>query len=189
MSARFHIRVATLEDIPALHQLIEASVRQLQTNEYTAEQRDGALGHVFGVDTQLIQDQTYFVACPAEQPTVIAGCGGWSFRKTLFGSDHGPGRIPEVLDPTADAAKIRAIFIHPEWARQGLGSLILEHCENAAQNAGFGRFEMGSTLTGVALYALKGYREEERIEVPLPNGSLLPIVHMVKLLKGVETTS
>lgn len=189
MNARFQIRTATLDDIPVLQRVIEASVQQLQTNEYTAEQREGALGHVFGVDTQLIHDATYFVACPAEQPETIAGCGGWSFRKTLFGSDHGPGRVPEVLDPAVDAAKIRAIFIHPEWARQGIGSMILEYCEAAAQSAGFRRFEMGSTLTGVALYALKGYRERERVEVPLPNGSRLPIVHMVKFAEGVETAS
>lgn len=177
----FTIRTATREDIPQLQQVIAASVRELQQGDYTAAQMDGALGHVFGVDSQLIADATYFVAYPVDDPEVIAGCGGWSYRKTLFGGDNGPGREPERLDPTVDAAKIRAIFIHPAWARQGVGSLILQHCEDAAVAAGFGRFEMGSTLTGMALYRLKGYEERERMEVALPNGERLPIVHMVKL--------
>jgi GNAT superfamily N-acetyltransferase len=108
------------------------------------------------------------------------GCGGWSNRKTLYGSDHGPNREMAFLDPLTDAAKIRAIFVHPAYARRGLGSLILQHCEQAARAAGFGRFEMGSTLTGVPLYLLKGYLEREHIDIPLPNGEVLPIVHMVK---------
>lgn len=177
----FEIRTATREDIPQLQQVIAASVRELQQGDYTAAQMDGALGHVFGVDSQLIADATYFIAYPPEHPELIAGCGGWSYRKTLFGSDNGPGREPETLDPAVDAAKIRAIFIHPQWARQGVGSLILKHCEDAAVVAGFQRFEMGSTLTGMALYRLKGYEEREHVEVALPNGERLPIVHMVKL--------
>lgn len=177
----FEIRTATREDIPQLQQVIAASVRELQKSDYTPAQMDGALGHVFGVDSQLIADATYFIAYPADAPDEIAGCGGWSYRKTLFGSDKGPGREPERLDPAVDAAKIRAIFIHPAWARQGVGSLILKHCEDAAQAAGFRRFEMGSTLTGMALYRLKGYEERQPMEVALPNGERLPIVHMVKL--------
>jgi GNAT superfamily N-acetyltransferase len=110
----------------------------------------------------------------------LAGCGGWSKRKTLFGTDRGPGREPELLDPATDAAKVRAIFVHPEFARRGLGTLILEHVEAAARAAGFRRFEMGSTLTGVPLYRLKGYVEVERIAVPLSNGEALPVVKMVK---------
>jgi GNAT superfamily N-acetyltransferase len=133
------------------------------------------------VDSQLIADATYFIAYPVDDPEAIAGCGGWSYRKTLFGSDHGPGREPETLDPAVDAAKIRAIFIHPTWARQGVGSLILKQCEDAAVEAGFRRFEMGSTLTGMGLYRLKGYEERKRVDVALPNGERLPIVHMVKV--------
>ena len=110
----------------------------------------------------------------------LAGCGGWSKRKTLFGADRGPGREPELLDPNIDAAKVRAIFVHPDFARQGLGSLILASVENAAREAGFTQFEMGSTLTGVPLYQLKGYVEKERIAVPLKNGEALPVVKMVK---------
>jgi GNAT superfamily N-acetyltransferase len=176
------IRLAQSSDIPALHRLIEASVRGLQTGDYTKAQIEGALGGVLGLDTQLIDDQTYFIAesRDVEGQAVAVGCGGWSYRKTLFGSDHGPGREAALLNPATDAAKIRAIFVHPEWARRGIGSFILQHCENAASATGFRCFEMGSTLTGVPLYSLKGYREIERIEAPLPNGEALPVIRMRK---------
>lgn len=182
----FSIRFATEDDIPMLHLLIEASVRGLQAGDYTPEQIEGALGTVLGLDTQLIRDQTYFVAETHVPDGVdhcapaLAGCGGWSKRKTLFGADRGPGREPELLDPAIDAAKVRAIFVHPDFARRGLGSLILEHVEAAAAAAGFRCYEMGSTLTGVPLYRLKGYVEVERIAVPLWNGETLPVVKMVK---------
>jgi GNAT superfamily N-acetyltransferase len=183
MEAAFRLRLATEEDIPALHALIEASVRGLQAGDYTLSQIEGALGTVLGLDTQLIRDRTYFVAEPVEKPEALkrlAGCGGWSKRKTLFGADQGPGRALELLDPATDAAKVRAIFVHPDFARRGLGSLILATVEDAARAAGFTRFEMGSTLTGVPLYQLKGYVETERIAVPLKNGEALPVVKMVK---------
>lgn len=180
----FHLRLATEEDLPALHALIEASVRGLQANDYSPAQIDGALGTVLGVDTQLIADRTYFIAeAPEQNPEARkrpAGCGGWSKRKTLFGADRGPGREPALLDPATDAAKVRAIFVHPDFARRGLGSLILATVENAARAEGFTRFEMGSTLTGVPLYRLKGYIEVERLAVPLANGEVLPVVRMVK---------
>lgn len=183
MEAAFHLRLATEGDIPALHALIEASVRGLQAADYTPQQIEGALGTVLGLDTQLIRDRTYFIAEVLNQnPEArnVAGCGGWSKRKTLFGADAGPGREPELLDPATEAAKVRAIFVHPEFSRRGLGSLILATVEGAARAAGFRRFEMGSTLTGVPLYRLKGYVETERIEVPLRNGEVLPVVKMVK---------
>jgi GNAT superfamily N-acetyltransferase len=178
----FRLRLATDEDIPALHALIEASVRGLQADDYTPAQIEGALGTVLGLDTQLIADRTYFVAQTLDKGgrECLAACGGWSKRKTLFGADRGPGREPELLDPEADAAKVRAIFVHPEFARRGLGSLILAAVESAAREAGFRRFEMGSTLTGVPLYRLRGYVEVERIAVPLKNGRVLPVVKMVK---------
>jgi len=177
----FSLRLASSADIPALHSLIEASVRGLQKNDYTLEQIDGALGTVLGLDTQLVADKTYFVAeAKAARVRTIVGCGGWSNRKTLFGSDQAPVREPEFLDPATDAAKIRAFFIHPDWARRGLGSKILDACESAARAAGFSRFEMGATLTGVPLYLQRGYHVLERIEVPLPNGAALPIVRMAK---------
>jgi GNAT superfamily N-acetyltransferase len=186
----FVLRLATEEDIPALHALIEASVRGLQAGDYTQPQIEGALGTVLGLDTQLIRDKTYFVAeiadavpdaaqyASARKP--LAGCGGWSKRKTLFGADRGPGREPDLLDPATDAAKVRAIFVHPDFARRGLGSLILARVEAEAAAAGFKRYEMGSTLTGVPLYRLKGYVEVEQIDVPLCNGDALPVVKMVK---------
>jgi GNAT superfamily N-acetyltransferase len=183
MENAFELRLATDEDIPALNELIEASVRGLQAGDYTPAQMEGALGTVLGLDTQLIRDRTYFVAEVGDSNSKtarLAGCGGWSKRKTLFGADAGPGREPELLDPAEDAAKVRAIFVHPEFARRGLGSLILATVEDAAREAGFGRFEMGSTLTGVPLYRLKGYVEIERIAVPLKNGEALPVVKMVK---------
>jgi GNAT superfamily N-acetyltransferase len=177
--SEFKLRLATLADLSALHALIEASVRGLQADDYTPSQIEGALGTVLGVDTQLITDQTYFVAESSEQNR-LAACGGWSKRKTLFGADRASVREPELLNPATDAAKVRAIFVHPDFARQGLGSLILATVENAARAAGFHHFEMGSTLTGVPLYALKGYVEVERIAVPLANRETLPIVKMVK---------
>lgn len=181
----WRIRIAVESDIPALHALIEASVRGLQAADYTAAQIEGALGTVLGLDTQLIRDQTFFVveAPPAEKssrPTLV-GCGGWSKRRTLFGSDHASLREPDLLDPATDAAKVRAIFVHPAFARRGLGSLILSHVEAAAQAAGFHRFEMGSTLTGLPLYRLKGYVEVERVIIPLSNGESVPVVRMIKV--------
>ncbi len=170
-------RPALPADIPTLTELIAASVRILQAADYSESQRESALISVFGVDTQLIADGTYFVA---EIDGTIVACGGWSKRKTLFGADHCVGREDSLLDPLKDAAKIRAFFVHPEYARRGIGTRVLEACESAATAAGFKRFEMGATLTGVALYKARGYREVERIEVPLANGELLPIVRMEK---------
>jgi N-acetylglutamate synthase-like GNAT family acetyltransferase len=175
------IRQAVAADIPVLRALIDASVRGLQAQDYTQAQIESALATVYGLDTQLIADGTYLVAevFPAESP-VIAGCGGWSKRKTLYGADHCAGREDDLLDPQKDAAKIRAFFIHPEWARRGLGSMILDACETAARNAGFTRLEMGATLTGIPFYRARGYAELERIEVPLENGASMPIVRMGK---------
>jgi GNAT superfamily N-acetyltransferase len=176
------LRLATEADIPELHSLIEASVRGLQVNDYTPEQIEGALGTVLGLDTELVADGTYFVmeARQANGLSTLAGCGGWSKRKTLFGSDHAAIREPEFLNPPTDAAKIRAFFIHPDWARRGIASKILEACESAARAAGFSRFEMGATLTGVPLYLARGYQVLERIEVPLQNGASLAVVRMSK---------
>ncbi len=180
---KFVVRTATWADVAALHELIAASVRGLQAAEYTAAQREGALGTVFGLDTQLLNDGTYFVAAPLTHPEILVASGGWSYRATLFGGDAGPGRKPAVLDPAHDAAKIRAIFVHPEWVRQGLGTLILRHCEVAVWGAGFSRVEMGSTLTGIPLYTREGYVATGRVEVPLANGTTLAIVPMSKVLR------
>jgi len=191
------IRKAVAADVPLLRGLIEASVRELQAADYTPEQMEGALETVFGVDSQLIADGTYFVAeasagdaqsqakivdrgINSESKWMIAGCGGWSKRKTLYGSDHWTGREDALLDPQRDAAKIRAFFVHPTWARRGIGSRILEACEIAASTAGFTCFEMGATLTGAKLFGTKGYVAVEKIEVPLRNGLSLPVIRMAK---------
>jgi GNAT superfamily N-acetyltransferase len=113
----------------------------------------------------------------------IVACGGWSKRKTLYGGDQYAGREDSLLDPSRDAAKIRAFFVHPEWARRGIGTMILEACEKAAVDAGFTRLEMGATLSGVAFYRAKGYTEIEDQAVPLGNGETLPIVKMAREVK------
>jgi len=179
---RFKLRLATSEDIPALRELIDVSVRVLQRADYSAEQLDAALGTAYGVDTQLIADGTYYVVEMAvgASESVIAACGGWSMRKTLYGSDHGPYRDSGLLDPARDAAKIRAFFVHPDWVRRGIASLILKTCEDAAYARGFRRFEMGATLTGVPMYAARRYVRGEEIDVPLPGGLSLKVVRMSK---------
>lgn len=176
-----HLREATPDDTPVLRELIDLSVRGLQTSDYTPAQIDAALRSVYGVDSQLIADGTYFVAeSHRSGGPLIVGCGGWSKRKTLYGGDQWTGREPELLDPEHDAAKIRAFFVHPDWTRQGIGSMILDACETAALAAGFSRLEMGATLTGVPLYRARGYVALEDLEVPLGGGSSLPIVRMRK---------
>lgn len=179
----FRIRKAEKADAAILRELIEGSVRKLQAEDYSREQMEGALESVFGVDSQLVEDGTYFVA-EARNATAnrweIAGCGGWSRRRTLFGGDAWTGREDSLLDPGTDAAKIRAFFVDPQWARKGVGSRILAACEDAAKAAGFTRYEMGATLTGVKLFAARGYVEIERIQVPLKNGATLPVVRMEK---------
>jgi GNAT superfamily N-acetyltransferase len=179
----FSVRRATMDDIPRLRNVIEASVRGLQTEDYSAAQIDGALRSVYGVDSQLIADGTYFVAEQAlANGPLIVGCGGWSKRRTLYGGDQYRGREDSLLDPKRDGAKIRAFFVHPKWARRGIGGLILQVCEEAARSAGFTRLEMGATLSGIAFYLAKGYVEVENEAVPLGNGETLLIVKMAKLL-------
>lgn len=179
---KLRIRVAEAPDIPLLRELIESSVRELQTGDYSAAQLESALRTVYGVDTQLISDGTYFAAEETEssEAPVLVGCGGWSKRRTLYGGDQWKAREDSLLDPATDAAKIRAFFIHPAWARRGIGGLILEACESAARAAGFRWLEMGATLTGVPFYRAKGYVEWEAAEVPLGDGLTLPIVRMGK---------
>ena len=176
-----HVRTAITADVPRLQEIIEASVRGLQAEDYTPAQIEGALKTVYGVDSQLIADGTYFAAeNPAPGSREIIACGGWSKRRTLYGGDQYSGREDSLLDPSRDAAKIRAFFVHPTWARRGIGSLILEACENAAVAAGFTRLEMGATLSGVAFYRARRYSEVELQSVPLGDGEVLPIVRVAK---------
>jgi GNAT superfamily N-acetyltransferase len=178
MSEAFRIRLATLEDVEALHRLIALSVRGLMPQAYTPAQLEAALGNWLGLDTQLIVDQTYF-AVESSDGTLVA-CGGWSKRKTPYGSDHRANREDTLLDPETEAAKIRAFFVHPDWARRGIGTLLLEASEAAASKAGFRTLEMGATLTGVPLYERFGYIAQERVGLPLGDGDVLEIVKMTK---------
>lgn len=181
---KINIRLAEDGDVPLLWELIAASVRGLQSRDYSAPQLESALQTVYGVDTQLISDGTYFAAEESEssREAPLVGCGGWSKRKTLYGGDQFAKREDSLLDPATDAAKIRAFFIHPAWARRGIGGMILDACEKAAEAAGFRKLEMGATLTGVPFYRAKGYVELETVEVPLGDGLTLPIIRMEKKL-------
>jgi GNAT superfamily N-acetyltransferase len=177
----FTVRKAIATDVPRLREIIEASVRGLQANDYSPAQIEGALQSVYGVDSQLIADGTYLVAEDISSPdSTIVACGGWSKRRTLYGGDQYPRREDSLLNPSCDAAKIRAFFVHPKYSRRGIGSMILHACEEAARAAGFTRLEMGATLSGVAFYQAKGYLEVENQSVPLCNGETLPIIRMTK---------
>jgi GNAT superfamily N-acetyltransferase len=173
-------RRALETDIPALEALIPLSVRALQAGDYSTAQITAALGPVFGVDEQLIRDRTYFVV--EDDNEQIIGCGGWSRRKTLYGGDR--DRIGEdgELDPQNDSARIRAFFVHPNWARRGIGQSLLLRCEAAAIHAGFHHAELVATLTGEPLYARFGYAVIERYEAPMTAGLRLPVVRMAKRL-------
>jgi len=188
----FTIRKAVPADVLVLEDLIDRSVRGLQAQDYTPTQIESALATVYGVDSQLIADGTYFVvetegaegSSTAVADQIVVGCGGWSMRKTLYGGDHWTGREDSRLDPTKDAAKIRAFFVDPAWVRRGIGSLILDACEAAAIGDGFRRLEMGATLTGIPFYRMRGYSEREHLGVPLRNGESLPIVRMEKIISA-----
>lgn len=171
------LRLAIESDIPSLEQLIPLSVRSLQAEHYSPAQMDAAIGPVFGVDRQLILDGTYFVAAVEDQ---IAGCGGWSRRQAVFGGDRYHAGGDELLDPARDPARIRAFFVHPNWARRGIGRAILIRCEADILAAGFQSAELVATLTGEPLYAAFNYEVIERYEVPMANGMSLPVVRMAK---------
>ena len=172
------VRLATASDIPELQELINESVRVLSVGYYTPEQIEKALTHVFGVDTQLILDNTYFVASVG---VTIVGAGGWSKRNTLFGGDQAKSTGPdELLTPGKEPARLRAFYVHPQWARRGIGRLITKACEGAARDAGFTRLELIATLPGQPLYEANGYKVVCPFEIPLPDGSLLPAFRMAK---------
>lgn len=175
----FTIRLATPADADAITALIARSVHGLQAGDYSRAQRDAAIGHVFLVDHGLIADGSYFIV--EAQDGRLAGAGGWSNRKALHGG-HTHGDTGERIDPKTEPAHIRAYFVDPDFARQGVGSMILNACEDAARKAGFTEAMMGATLTGVRFYARYGYRETAREEAPLPDGATLTVVHMSKRL-------
>lgn len=171
------LRKATLDDRPALEELIAESARGLSRPDYSDAQVEAALGAAFGVDSDLIRDGTYFVA---ESDGRIVGCGGWSRRRTLFGGDAQPGRRAELLDPAHDSARIRAFFVHPDWARQGIGRAIFERCEAEAREHGFRSTELYATLPGERFYRALGYSGEERVAHSLSGGVTIEFVPMRK---------
>jgi GNAT superfamily N-acetyltransferase len=175
------LRLATPDDLPALRALIPDSVRALSQGFYTPEQIESAIRYVFGPDTQLIADGTYFAA---EAEGMIAGCGGWSRRATLYGGDQMKDADDPLLDPATEAARIRAFFVHPRWARRGVGSAIMQACRNAAAQAGFQRLELMATLPGEPLYRAFGFEPVERVETPLPDGVRVPFVRMTRAIGG-----
>jgi len=194
------IRLATPEDVPAIAALIPLSARELSRGFYTQEQTEAAIRHVFGPDTRLIADGTYFVAEEENAGTAtpaathgaagtasvarsaVVGCGGWSRRRTLYGGDQMKSAEDPLLDPRVDAARIRAFFVHPDFARRGVGRRILEACLDAARAAGFRRVELASTLPGVPFYRVFGFEEREALEAPMPGGDGLPVVRMEREL-------
>lgn len=175
-----NIRLATRHDIPALEELIHVSVSVLSVQYYSSSQIASALAHVFGVDTQLLVDGTYFIAEVEKQ---IAGSGGWSKRETLFGGDKSKlDQIDPLLDPATTAARIRAFYVHPQWSRKGIASRILKSCEDAARAAGFSRVELAATLPGVPFYLARDYEKLEAIDIDTPDGESLPTFRMTKTL-------
>ena len=175
-------RVARLEEVPALEALIPLSCRKLQSNYYSTEQLDGAIGAVFGVDTQLINDGTYFVACAEGR---IVGCGGWSRRKRLYGCNLASKTDDPLRDPNREPAMIRAFFVHPDYIRTGIGRELLRWSEREAGAAGFRSIEIVATLAGEPLYSACGYVTVERYSIDLINGLTLPVVRMKR--KGPDT--
>ena len=170
-------RLARLDDITELDALIPLSARTLQLGYYSEEQIEGAIGTVFGVDSQLIKDGTYFVTITSD---LIVGCGGWSKRKTLYGSDRLKKAEDPLRDPTTEPAMIRAFFVHPTYARHGIGRKLMELSEDAARSAGFVRIEILATLAGEPLYRVFGYDVVESFNLALTNGATMPVVRMRK---------
>jgi GNAT superfamily N-acetyltransferase len=170
-------RVATVADIPAVQALIVRSVRELSAGYYTAGQIEAALVEVFGVDTQLIADGTYYVIDAA---LGVAAAGGWSYRRTLYGGDQMKGAADPKLDAATEPARIRAFFVHPDWARRGLARDLYAQCSRAALAAGFRAFELMATLPGEPLYSALGFSARERTSVPLGGAVELPLVRMTR---------
>lgn len=171
----FRLRAATAADIPAITALIHASVRGLSPGHYSADEIEESLVSVFGVDSQLIEDGTYFVI---ESHGVLVASGGWGKRSTLYGGDQVKGATDPLLDPATAAARIRAFFVAPPFARRGLARMLYDVCEARAVAAGFRRFQLGATLPGVPLYETLGFRAVRDVPTPMRNGLTLGIVQM-----------
>ncbi|MEU0314238.1 GNAT family N-acetyltransferase [Nocardioides sp. NPDC006273] len=171
----FTHRIATPKDIPALTAIMHSSIAELQ-KEFLTKAQITSSKTVMGIDTQLIEDGTYFVV---EEDHEIAGCGGWSRRATLYGGDHTPGREPTLLDPARDPARVRAMYTNPAFTRRGVGRLILDLCEQAAAAEGFTTLELMGTLSGEPLYSAYGFESVERITDDR-GGAPVPLVRMRK---------
>lgn len=174
------LRTAQISDVHQLNELIAVSARGLSRPYYTGQQIDALIAEVFGVDTQLLEDQTYYVIQRGQR---LVACGGWSHRRTLFGGDQAKGPTDPNLDPRSDPARIRAFFVDPSASRQGLGRRLLEHCEAQALEAGFSRAELMATLPGVPLYAAAGYSTLERITHQLSGRNPVELVRMGRVLR------
>lgn len=172
------LRLAVPEDLPALRDLMNASIGEL-LRPFLGPDEVAASFDIMGLDSQLIADGTYFVV---EEDGVLAGCGGWSRRATLFGGDHSAGRDAALLDPARDAARVRAMYTHPDHVRKGVGRLVLEACEAAAAGEGFARCELAGTMAGEPLYRACGYHQIERFSAPTSSGVEVPLVRMGKTL-------
>jgi len=173
------IRRALLTEAPALNALMATSAAQLSRGYYSPAQIESLIVHVFGVDTQLLTDGTYYVI---ERDDRLVACGGWSRRRTLFGGDQAKGSSDPLLDASTEAARIRAFFVHPACARQGLGRKLLVHCEAAARAAGFHRAELMATLPGVPLYRALGYESLASVIHHLPDGLRVEFLRMGRAL-------
>jgi GNAT superfamily N-acetyltransferase len=170
-------RLATSDDLPALREIMALAIAELQAGFLSSDQIEASRA-IMGLDTQLVADGTYFVV---EIDGVVAGCGGWSRRATLYGGDHSPGRDAALLDPAIDSARVRAMYTHPRFARRGVGRRILEACEAAARSEGFRSVELAGTMAGQPLYEACGYRVVERFD-DARGGAAVPLVKMVKSL-------
>ena len=181
MSKKFTYRNATMDDVDAIRNLMDLAIYELQKDFLDKKQLD-ASHHFMGIDYTLIEDQTYFVILHGEGTAdeTIVGCGGWGKRATLYGGSHSAGRSAELLDPKTDRARIRAMYCHPDWARNGIGSLIMNICEGAAKEAGFTKMTMGATLAGEPLYNHFGYKAVERTVDVTDDGVEVPLIRMEK---------
>lgn len=175
MSEQYRVRAARRDDVPAIERLIERSVRELSVGYYDAAQIESALAFMFGVDSQLVDDETYHVV---EVNGELAAAGGWSRRRTLFGGDQWKHGADELLDPVREPARIRAFFVYPSWSRRGFGRALFDTCLRDARAAGFRRLELMATLPGEPLYRALGFSADERTELVLPDGVTVPLVRM-----------
>jgi GNAT superfamily N-acetyltransferase len=178
MSEPLRIRLAVPTDIPALRVVMERAISQLLP-AFLSPDEVAASQEIMGLDTQLIEDGTYYVV---EASGEIAGCGGWSRRATLFGGDHSAGRDAALVDPATEPARVRAMYTDPDFTRRGVGRLILAACEDKARAEGFSRCEMAATMAGEPLYAACGYQRIEPFEAETSNGVRVPLVRMGKAI-------